>query len=73
MHSSSAEAFVRMHSAGSGFSKKGTVYQALVVRGERNLDTIVDHGEHRARRKVWDKAMNTKGMHGQIINRPSPS
>jgi tryprostatin B 6-hydroxylase len=65
------DALQKVHGIQTGCSKKNNAgYEGLQFKGERNLDSVTDHGEHRMRRKVWDKALSktTYVTHDSICN-----
>jgi hypothetical protein len=42
-------------------NKRQTFYDFINNKETQNLDLLHDREEHRWRRHVWDKALNTKG------------
>lgn len=56
----SIDALQKVHGAGSQCSKQNTPYEAVAYKGYPNLDTVLNHKDHRWRRQVWDKAFSTK-------------
>lgn len=56
----SLDAQHKVHGAGSRCSKRDTPYEAVDYNGHPNLDTILNHQDHRWRRQIWDKAFSTK-------------
>jgi hypothetical protein len=42
-------------------NKRESFYELVNYKGVQNLSTMQDIEEHRWRRQVWDKALNTKG------------
>lgn len=65
----SIDAIQKVHGSGSGCSKKDTSYSFVSVNGIHNLDSVDDHGIHRARRVFWDKAFSSKGMRCSYLTR----
>lgn len=56
----SIDAIQKVHGAGSRCNKSQELYSLLTTKGELNLDSIGNREDHRRRRQVWDKAMNSK-------------
>lgn len=66
----SVDALQKIHGAHSKCSKRNTLYETMGYNGCPNLDSMLDRGDHRWRRQVWDKAMNTKGTSIQPAQSP---
>lgn len=49
---------LKVHS-GSKVTKHDSIYDYIDYKGHRNLDSIADMPQHRARRKVWERALNS--------------
>jgi hypothetical protein len=62
----SLDAQQKMHGAGSQCSKRDTAYVAVNYNGHQNLDSIMNHKDHRWRRQIWDKAFSTKCQLHQV-------
>lgn len=62
----SLDALHKMHGAGSACSKRNSAYESIQYNGHSNLDTILNHQEHRWRRQIWDKAFSTKCQLHQV-------
>lgn len=62
----SLDAQHKIHGAGSQCSKRDSPYEAVNYKGHPNLDTILNHKDHRWRRQIWDKAFSTKCQLHQI-------
>ncbi|RFU25190.1 hypothetical protein B7463_g11145, partial [Scytalidium lignicola] len=58
----SLDAQQKVHTTQSKVDKKNTLYNFINYKGVHNLDSILDREEHRWRRQVWDKALNTKAL-----------
>ncbi|KAH8799714.1 cytochrome P450 [Xylogone sp. PMI_703] len=58
----SLDAQQKIHNTQSKVNKKNTLYDFMHYNGAHNLDSILDKEEHRWRRQVWDKALNTKAL-----------
>ncbi|EHK47065.1 hypothetical protein TRIATDRAFT_194962 [Trichoderma atroviride IMI 206040] len=58
----SLDAQHKVHVAGSACSKRNSAYEAVNYNGHANLDTIMNHKDHRWRRQIWDKAFSTKSL-----------
>ncbi|KAH8124571.1 hypothetical protein ACSS6W_007787 [Trichoderma asperelloides] len=58
----SIDAQQKIHGAGSPCSKQNSAYESVNYNGHPNLDTILNHKDHRWRRQIWDKAFSTKSL-----------
>ncbi|KAF9873728.1 cytochrome p450 [Colletotrichum karsti] len=57
------DAFSKLHGPQAKATKRNTgFYDALIAKGELNLDAISDNEMHRDRRRVWDQALGTKAL-----------
>lgn len=58
----SLDAQHKIHEAGTACSKRNSAYESISYNGHPNVETIMNHSEHRRRRQIWDKAFSTKGQ-----------
>ncbi|OHF00837.1 L-ornithine-N5-monooxygenase [Colletotrichum orchidophilum] len=57
------DAINKIHGPQTKCTKHNTgFYDALVTRGELNLDSLWHNEVHRDRRKIWDQALGSKGI-----------
>ncbi|KAH8883039.1 cytochrome P450 [Thozetella sp. PMI_491] len=56
----SADAIQKVHGAQSKCDKSDTFYEFVTYKGELNIDSQPRREEHRWRRQVWDRALNSK-------------
>ncbi|KAH8898737.1 cytochrome P450 [Thozetella sp. PMI_491] len=58
----SVDAIQKIHGAQSKCNKAGTFYEFVTFNGVHNLDSMPRLEQHRWRRQVWDRALNSKAQ-----------
>ncbi|KAH8812322.1 cytochrome P450 [Xylogone sp. PMI_703] len=58
----SLDAQQKIHGAQSRCSKRETFFEVIGYKGSPNLNSMGNREEHRWRRQVWDKAMNSQAL-----------